>query len=98
MPKSIYQGALDAGANESNLWGYVTDLAFDYLDWLDQSKGFNIHVNWGKTDKFQLKHGMKFQDRCKLDSKLNPKDYELSEIQIRKLVDQLIISINPNLN
>lgn len=73
----LASGGCDIGACSSNLWGYVTDLVFDYLDQLDRSKEIKIHVKWGKINKFGSKHGMKGQDRCKLDSKLNSKYYEL---------------------
>lgn len=53
--------------------GHMTDLPFDYLDQLNKSKGFKIHVSWGKINKFETKYGMKGKDVCKLDSKLNPK-------------------------
>lgn len=40
------------GTHGEDLWEYVTDLAFDYLDRLDRSQELNIHGNQPKYNKF----------------------------------------------
>lgn len=79
--ESFWSGNL-TGANDSDQQGYVTDLAFDFLDWPDRSKRFMILVNGPQIKKFGSKQGKKGQDGCKMDS---------------RLMDQLIPSIHHNM-
>lgn len=72
----------DRRANGSDQQRYVTDLAFDYLDWPDRLKRFMIPVNGPQINKFGSKQGKKGQDGCKMDS---------------NLMDQLTPSIHPNM-
>lgn len=41
------------GTHGEDLWEYVTDLAFHYLDQLDPSQVLNIHGNQAKFNKFR---------------------------------------------
>ena len=44
MSKPFQVGESDLGSYSSNLKGYVIDQEFDYLDRLDRSKKFKIHI------------------------------------------------------
>ena len=62
--KELIHGS-NKGAHDQNLCGYLNDLAFNYLDWLDQKKESKFQPNQRKIKQKGLNHQLDGRDESK---------------------------------
>lgn len=62
--KELIHGS-NMGAHDQNLCGYLTDLAVNYLDWLDQKKETKLQANQRKIKQMGLNHQLDGRDDSK---------------------------------